>query len=150
MKKLLNYWGDFAFWPFYLLVLFVPFFYDDAVALGLRIYGALFLFVSLILLIRKWIKKQHALRDWTYVMNGALAVLYLFGSYRVLREHGTPVDMLYPLEGLGVGDLYFTYFVASTRMMLRLFAETMLFVRIGIWLFKKWQAKRKPTEPPQE
>jgi len=150
MKKLLSYWGDIAFAPFYLVLLFVPFSYDDTFAFALRIFSVVFLVAAIILLIWNPMKKQRALRDWTYLIYGVFAALYLLGAYWIIRTFGAPLDMNYPLSGPIIADEFFALFTRDAFMLLRFFVQMFTVLRVGIWSYKLFQRRKAKKAPSEE
>jgi len=145
MKKLLTYWGDIAFAPFYLVLLFAPFSYDDTIAFILRIFSVVFLIAAIVLLIWNPMKKQRALRDWTYLIYGVFAALFLVGTYANALSLGPAIEY----EGTFAREA-FLQFKSGTFVFLRFFVETLIIVRIGIWSYKLFQRRKAKKTPSEE
>jgi len=145
MKKLLTYWGDFAFVPLYFMAtaFSFPTLYNNALlTIG---YCVIFLFAALAMLILNFSRKKYNVRDCAYLVLGLLALLFVLIIFVFMHTMGSEY-----LMGESLRADTFWWLQSRTLDSFEFAAISLYSARIAIWLFKKWQTKRTPPAEPEE
>ena len=137
MKKSLAYWGDFAFLPLYLMVTYLAFptLYNNAVwSIG---YCLIFMLVALVLLVRDCMRKQYAVRNWSYLIFGLFALMFVVTVFAFRRLMGPEY-----LAGDSARAELFWWLVRQISNWFEIAAISLYSARIAIWIYKGRQAKK--------